>query len=101
MKCLDDCHIYQLDNFIKGDRPEELVFYKMALDGTKTPGTTNEEVIKALIHRLTYLNDAWQEGKFHCDENSRAIDHLKLALDYLNQRTEDRVRRNVEATHNP
>jgi hypothetical protein len=72
----------------------------MAPDGTKTDGVTNEEVLKVLIHRLTYLNDVWQEGKFNCDENGRAIDYLRLALDQLNIRTEDRARRKVEGTHN-
>ena len=99
MKCLDDCHNYELDNFIKGDRPEELAFYRMALDGAKSPGTTNEEVIEVLIHRIEYLNEKWLDGKFSCDENSRAVSHLKMALYQLNLRTADRMARKVEGTH--
>lgn len=98
MKCLDDCHNYALDTFMNG--PSVLIsFYRMATDGTKIDGVTNEEVIKVLIHRITYLNDVWQDGKFNCDENGRAIEHLKLALDHLEQRTYDRSRRGVEGTH--
>ncbi len=112
MKCLDDCHRYEMDTFLNegnGMHPGEyhpsfkafLGFYEMRSDGTKIDGVTNEEVIKVLIHRLTYLNKEWQNGKFYCAENEMAIDHLEQALELLNVRTRDRVGRHVEGTYNP
>ena len=98
MKCLDDCHTYELDNFDPqpGEAGQQLIhFYRMDPDGTKTNGTTNEEVIRCLLHRLNVLND----GKFFCRENSLAITRLEEALLWLERRTANRVARGVEGTH--
>ena len=90
MKCMDDCHHYELDTFL-GDYRPILNFYKM--DGAfKTDGVTNEEVIKVLIHRINHLND----GKFRCRENSIVITKLEEALMWLEKRTANRVARGVE-----
>jgi len=103
MKCLDDCHTYDLDMFL-GINPRghyQLHFYEMQLDGTKIDGVTNEEVLYVLIHRLKFLNDEWQGGKFKCRENSLAITKLEEALMWLDHRTADRKKRKIEGTHNP
>jgi len=99
MKCLDDCHNYVMDTFMSVAPQPILTFYRMALDGTKTDGVTNEEVLKVLIHRIQFLNDKWQDGKFRCRENSLAITKLEEALMWLNKRTGDRMVRGVEGTH--
>ena len=101
MKCLDDCHTYELDTFqntIAELRPH-IHFYEMIEDGIKIDGVTNEEVILVLLHRLNYLNDIWQNGKFRCRENSLAITKLEEALMWLERRTKNRIERGVEATH--
>jgi hypothetical protein len=100
MKCLDDCHNYEMDTFLNAAEGDHLQFYRMALDGSKTDGVTNEEVLRVLIHRLTFLNEKWQNGKFRCRENSIAITKLEEALMWLEKRTADRVERKVEATQN-
>jgi hypothetical protein len=106
MKCLDDCHTYELDPFINEPAPKGfgrllpmLHFYEMRLDGTKIDGVTNEEVLRVLIHRLKFLNEEWQGGKFRCRENSLAITKLEEALMWLEKRTADRIARKVEGTH--
>lgn len=104
MKCLDDCHTYLLDLVGEG-RPVitllppnvfQLHFYEFRPDGTKIDGTTNEEVLRVLIHRLKYLNEYWMDAKFKCEENENAIDMLQQALYWLNKRTADRMNRGVE-----
>jgi len=72
----------------------------MDLNGSWIDGVTNEEVMKALIHRIKFLNEEWLDGKFNCPENTSAIDHLQLALEALENRTKNRFKRNVEGTHN-
>jgi hypothetical protein len=114
MKCLDDCHTYEMDYVMEPTEQEQaeavvnsfsgegiptsitLRFYEMREDGTKINGVTNEEVLRVLIHRLEFLNK-----KMPCFENTMALSSLKGALSWLNARTEERTKRGVEGTHKP
>lgn len=70
-----------------------LHFVEGPADARISDGTTTEEVLKALIHRLTFL-----DGKFPSPYNSEAIAGLNVALVALEKRTADRVERGVEGT---
>lgn len=89
-------HMYSLPTSEAG-KFQPLHFVKKELiDGelqTVFHGTTNEEVLKVLIHRLNFLNK-----ELPCRENSIAITKLEEALMWLNKRTEDRIERGVENT---
>ncbi len=61
----------------------------------KPNGAFVEDVIAIAIDRIEF----YQESKFSCIRNYRAIDNLKSALRKLNKRTADRERREVEGTH--
>lgn len=99
MKNLIEGHRYELDNFEnKSEAGQQLQFIQKeptaANDGTLqtiNDGTTNEEVLDVLIDRMNYL-----QKKFPCRENAIAITHLETALLWLNKRTADRIKRNVE-----
>jgi hypothetical protein len=91
MKCLDDCHNYDLETYIEKDSMA-LQFYWLGESGLELDGVTNEEVIKVLIHRISYLNDS----KFKCRENSIVITKLEEALMWLEKRTANRIARKVE-----
>lgn len=105
MNCLDDCHHYQLEPFENKHIPSE---YQQVLFIKKEPtdkegelrtvhnGTTNEEVLEMLIHRLNGL-----QNKFSCRENAIAITHCEIALLFLEKRTRDRQKRGVEGQHKP
>lgn len=58
---------------------------------TISDGTTNEELLAVLIDRISYL-----QGKFPCRENAIVITKLEESLMWLNKRTADRQKRNVE-----
>lgn len=58
---------------------------------TISDGTTNEEVLEVLIDRMQFLN-----SKFPCRENSIVITKMEECLMWLNKRTADRIKRNVE-----
>ena len=73
---------------------QSLVFMKLDKDGSRHEGTTNEEVITMLVHRLNQLNKS-----LSCRENSLAITKLEEALMWLNKRTENRKARGVEGIH--
>lgn len=99
MKCIDDCHTYELDRVREGIYL--IHFYEMKEDGLVLDGITNEEVLRMLIHRIKYLNYKWADGKFNCQENTEAIMALEYALRQLDKRTADRKQRGVEGTFEP
>lgn len=102
MKVLTEGHKYELDHFenfgLPGVPVQTLQFIEKVpvSEGstelkTVNDGTTNEEVLKVLINRMQYLN-----AKFPCRENAIVITKLEESLMWLEKRTADRVKRNVE-----
>lgn len=97
MKVLITDHRYELASF-EGRNPQTLQFIHKVPDeadptklNTVSDGTTNEEVLAVLIDRLNGL-----QAKFPCRENAIVITKLEESLMWLNKRTEDRKKRNVE-----
>src|SRR5438034_527603 len=91
-------HYYDLDNFEEGVQEQRFIHKEPDIDSkvegalkTVSDGTTNEEVLACLIHRLNYL-----QNKFPCRENAIAITHIETALLWLNHRTANRKARGVE-----
>lgn len=64
--------------------------------GPAANGTTNEEVIEVLIHRLRWLNQ-----KLPCRENSLALTKLEEALHWLGARGRNRAAQGVTGTSAP
>ena len=92
---IEEGHEYDLQHFGDVGGGETILFYKLGADGKmEHDGTTNEEVLKMLIDRMHFLQNA-----FPCQENAVAIMRLEECLMWLNKRTEDRVSRGVEGTH--
>ncbi len=99
MKTLTEGHLYELFNFEDTLAPGQTIQFiekVPAAEGstelrTVNDGTTNEEVLAMLINRMQYL-----QGKFPCRENAIVITKLEESLMWLNKRTADRVKRNVE-----
>jgi hypothetical protein len=106
MKVIEEGHIYVVDNvelphsfgqpvrFIKKE-------VKTAYDGseklvTVQDGTTNEELLKVVSHRLGTLN-----RKLPCQENEEAIKKITEAIELLELRTKTRVSRGVEGSMKP
>ena len=88
---------YELNNF-EHNSVQMIQFIDKAPDAsgvlkTITEGTTNEEVIKMLIHRINILNEGHP-----CMENKVALESLSFALQALEARTQDREKRGVEGT---
>jgi hypothetical protein len=98
MKVLITGHKYELSNFEdKETVGQTLQFIHKEPKGEGqdlvivSDGTTNEEVLEVLIDRMNYL-----QSKFPCRENAIVITKLEESLMWLNKRTADRVKRNVE-----
>lgn len=58
-------------------------------------GVTQEALLTIVIDRLR----SFQDGPFRCRENAIALTHCEEALMWLQKRTRDRIKRNVEGTH--
>lgn len=104
MKVLKEGHLYELDMFEDTNMDlgnQQIQFIEkepIELGSTQlvtiNNGTTNEEVLAMLIDRMNYL-----QGKFPCRENAIVITKLEESLMWLNKRTLDRQKRNVEGTN--
>jgi hypothetical protein len=105
MKILTEGHKYELENFENKEGQGQIIqfIHKEPTVGvfplkneltTIADGTTNEDVLEMLINRMMYLQD-----KFPCKENACCITHLEEAQMWLEKRTRDRIKRNVEGKH--
>jgi hypothetical protein len=92
MKVLLEGHRYELSNFQDSDSKGQILQF-IQFEGVQTveDGTTNEEVLEVLINRMQSL-----QSKFPCRENALVITKLEESLMWLNKRTSDRVKRQVE-----
>lgn len=90
MKCLEEGHVYKLNNY-QTSQAQEVTFMKRTNGELIHDGTTNEEVLEMLIERMKYLN-----AKYHCRENGIVITKLEESLMWLNKRTELRIAQDVE-----
>ena len=103
MKVLTEGHRYELANFYADihECNQILQFIeKTPLPGgvlqTLHDGTTNEEVLRMLIDRMTYL-----QKKCACRENAIVITKLEESLMWMEKRTADRRGRGVEGRAAP
>lgn len=58
-------------------------------------GVTHEALLAILIDRL----ERFQEGPYQNEYNGEALNHLRLSLEALHNRTRERQSRGVEGTH--
>ena len=61
-----------------------------------TYGVLDTDLLEITRHRL----QCFQAGPYASEYNAKALEHIELALMYLNRRVEDRIERNVLGTNN-
>ena len=59
-------------------------------------GVLDTDLLEIVRHRL----QCFQQGEFYSEYNAEALEHVELALMYMNRRVEDRIERNVLGTNN-
>jgi hypothetical protein len=64
-------------------------------DGNGPNGIQNEDLLAILIDRMR----GFQSGPYACEFNEEALGLLERALQVMQERTRDRLARNVEGTH--
>ena len=58
-------------------------------------GVIDTDLLEIVRHRL----QCFQKGDFATDDNARALEHIEIALMYMNKRVMDRYERNVLGTN--
>lgn len=89
------CHEYIVANNQKDVVIDRIDFQKGPILEHGVNGTSNEALLAIVIHRLK----CFQRGQFSCDENGKALFHVKEALRWLDIRTGSREKRGVEGTN--
>ena len=93
-----DTYQVRVFNEDKSDDKEEykfeIPFQKGSIKVNGRNGVMIEELLEIAAMRITDLN-----GKFQCKENEEAIDLINKAISVLDDRTRDRIARQVEGQH--
>ena len=64
-------------------------------DENYTHGIIDSDLLEIVRDRLI----GFQSGKFATEYNAKALEHIKIALMYMNRHVEDRIERNVLGTY--
>lgn len=94
-------HLYMIESIDKNEFDsiyrQELQFQKgPRKDENSQHGLIDSDLIEIVRHRL----QCFQAGPFASEYNAKALEHIEIALMYMNRRVEDRIERNVLGTYN-
>lgn len=56
-----------------------------------SPGITDSCLLAIVADRLS----SFQNGPFNCEENEKALEHVRMAMDWMKTRADNRASRNV------
>jgi len=85
------CHQYRITD-PKGNCLNRLDFQDATIQEYGFNGIQNGVLLAIVIDRL----EGFQKGNFPCDENEKALIKCRESLEYLKDRTRDRIKRGVE-----
>lgn len=100
------CHHYLIESseFVDSDGEDvlpavhaDIVFHNGPIneDGNGVNGVQHEDLLAIIINRL----EGFETGPYACAENAAALQACRYALQLLNARTRERIKRRVEGTH--
>lgn len=92
------CHQYRISEDTEGESimPATIVkFQKGPVKENGLNGISQEVLLEIVRDRLV----GFQSGDFACEANQIALDHVEAAMTSLQERTKDRVDRDVEGTN--
>ena len=91
------CREYIFDGEVITGGIQEILFQNGPRNEQGTQdGVLDTDLLEITRHRL----ECFQAGPFATDYNAKALEHIELALMYLNRRVEDRIERNVLGANN-
>lgn len=90
-----DYEVVHLDEKSGTGWSQQVRFQKGPIKEAGINGTTHEALLAIVEDRLL----SFQAGPYSCRENAIALTHIQEAMMWLQKRTNDRLRRGVEGTH--
>lgn len=91
-------HVYVISS-ANGDTINEAILYFQKgprNDESSIQGILDNDLLEIVRDRLI----GFQAGPYSSEYNAKALEHIELALMYMNRRVEDRIERNVLGTYN-
>jgi len=85
------CHQYSVTD-PEGTMLAQIFFQDATIQEHSINGIQNEVLLAIVIDRL----EGFQKGNFPCDQNENALIKCRESLEYLKDRTRDRIKRGVE-----
>lgn len=88
-------HDFEVRRVSDNELLSEIHFQQGPIKECGVNGVMNEDLLLMIITRL----EKFQESKFKCDENEKALERLREAVMWLRSRTLKREVRGIEGTH--
>lgn len=101
--CGNANHEYHIKgHFLEEDgKKDEFVCYLFFQKGARKDKNSKHGVIDSdLLEIVRDRLKGFQSGNFATEYNAKALEHIEIALMYMNRRVEDRIERNVLGTYN-
>lgn len=94
-------HEYEIHGVINPDTKECFCLPISFQNGArKLPDSKHGVIDTDLLEIVRDRLKGFQSGEFATEYNAKALEHLEIALMYMNRRVEDRIERNVLGTNN-
>jgi hypothetical protein len=97
-------HVYDINYelFPVGETKEvhHITTIKFQKGARKEEGSQHGVIDTDLLEIVRNRLQCFQAGPFSSEYNAKALEHIELALMYMNRRVEDRIERNVLGTNN-
>lgn len=93
-------HLYKIEAVVPDDEDIPYTLIQFQNGARKDPnaitGILDSDLLEIVRDRLI----GFQSGDFATEYNAKALEHIEIALMYMNRRVEDRIERNVLGTYN-
>lgn len=93
-------HLYKIEAVVPDDEDIPYTLIQFQNGARKDPnaitGILDSDLLEIVRDRLI----GFQSGDFASEYNAKALEHIEIALMYMNRRVEDRIERNVLGTYN-
>lgn len=92
-------HLYKVEAIVPEDEDIPITLIQFQNGARKDPESVHGIIDTDLLEIVRDRLIGFQSGDFASEYNARALEHVELALMYMNRRVEDRIEKNVLGTY--